>query len=107
MKAEGKFRLRSTVILAVLVAIGSFSGSVQAKYGGGTGEPNTPYLIYDANQMNTIGLNEEDWDKCFKLMADIDLAEFEGQEFNKIGIAFDHPFTGVFDGNGDGSQNGG
>ena len=27
----------------------------QGKYGGGTGEPNDPYLIYDANQMNEIG----------------------------------------------------
>jgi len=26
----------------------------QAKYGGGTGEPNDPYLIFDANQMNAI-----------------------------------------------------
>jgi len=29
----------------------------QAQYGGGTGEPNDPYLIYTAEQMNEIGAN--------------------------------------------------
>jgi hypothetical protein len=83
------------------------------KYGGGTGEPNDPYLIYTAEQMNEIGLHEEDWDKHFKLMADIDLSVFDGKEgrpsFNIIApdtvvaeffIFFQGTaFTGVFDGN--------
>ena len=35
-----------------------FSGlPAQAQYGGGTGEPNDPYLIYTAEQMNKIGAN--------------------------------------------------
>jgi len=78
----------------------------EAKYGGGTGEPNEPYLIYDANQMNAIGADSNDWDKCFKLTADIDLSEYSGTAFNIIGeyISYNHPknkpFTGVFDGNG-------
>jgi len=71
-----------------------------AKYGGGTGEPNDPYLILDANQMNEIGLHEEDWNSHFKLMADIDLAGFTGTKFNIIGTDYGNPFTGVFDGNG-------
>ncbi|MHC4546858.1 MAG: GLUG motif-containing protein, partial [Planctomycetota bacterium] len=41
-----------------------------------------------------------DWDKCFKLMADIDLSGYTGTQFNIIGIDIHHPFTGVFDGNG-------
>jgi hypothetical protein len=69
----------------------------QAKYGGGTGEPNDQYLIYTAEQMNEIGLsvNSDDWDKHFKLMADIDLSGFTGTSFNII-----EEFKGVFDGNG-------
>jgi hypothetical protein len=84
------------------------------KYGGGTGEPNNPYLIYTAEQMNAIGLHEDDWDKHFKLMANVDLLDFDGKEgrppFNMIApdtnmakIRFQgtpFPFTGVFDGNG-------
>ena len=45
----------------------------QRKYGGGTGEPNDPYLIYTPEQMNAIGAEPNDWSKHFKLMADIDL----------------------------------
>jgi hypothetical protein len=77
---------------------------VQAKYGGGTGKPNDPYLISTAEQMNTIGTNPNDWDKHFKLMADIDLSRFTGDAFNIIGYWFDSfdnkPFRGVFDGGG-------
>ena len=70
-----------------------------AQYGGGTGEPNDPYLIFDANQMNAIGADSNDWDKHFKLMADIDLSGYSGTAFNIIGTRY-NPFTGVFDGNG-------
>ncbi len=75
------------------------------KYGGGTGEPNDPYLIHTAGQMNAIGAEPNDWDKNFKLMADIDLSSYTGTEFNIIGYyeSYDSinnkPFTGVFDGN--------
>ncbi len=74
------------------IAVGGF-------YGGGTGAPETPFLIYTAEQMNEIGANPDHWDKHFKLMADIDLGEYTGDSFNIIG---DHvtKFTGVFDGNG-------
>jgi hypothetical protein len=71
-----------------------------AKYGGGIGEPNNPFLIYAANQMNEIGLHKEDWGKHFKLMAEIDLRICTGKDFNVIGIAFEDAFAGVFDGNG-------
>jgi hypothetical protein len=74
----------------------------QAKYGGGTGEPNDPYLIYTAEQMNEIGrsVNWDDWDKHFLLCADIDLSGYTGTSFNIIGISYSNPFRGVFDGNG-------
>ncbi|MHC4112769.1 MAG: GLUG motif-containing protein [Planctomycetota bacterium] len=73
----------------------------QAKYGGGSGTPEDPYQIWDANHMQAIGADANDWDKHFILMADIDLSGYTGTSFNIIGIGdFDHPFTGVFDGNG-------
>jgi hypothetical protein len=76
------------------------------KYASGTGEPNDPYLIYTAEQMNAIGAEPNDWDKHFKLMADIDLAGYIGTDFNIIGYWVDwsspdnKPFVGVFEGNG-------
>jgi hypothetical protein len=96
--------------IAVMLVLGCCSLSVQAKYGGGSGEPNNPYLIYDANQMYAIGIDANDWDKCFKLMADIDLGQFDGKDgrpkFRTIGYAsistvdtYYVPFTGSFDGN--------
>ena len=72
----------------------------QAQYGGGMGEPNDPYLIYTAEQMNTIGANCGDLDKHFRLMADIDLSGVSGTDFNMIGIGPGCAFSGVFDGNG-------
>jgi hypothetical protein len=85
--------------VTVFFVICCFSLPSQAKYGGGSGTPEAPYLISDANHMQTIGIDSNDWDKCFKLMADIDLAGFTGTSFNIIGINF-KPFSGVFDGSG-------
>lgn len=70
-----------------------------AQYGGGTGAPNDPYLIYTAEQMNEIGANRKDWDKHFKLMADIDLSAYTGTDFKIIGSSSESAFRGVFDGN--------
>ncbi len=70
-----------------------------ALYGGGSGIEASPYLIYTAEQMQAIGSNPVDWDKHFKLMANIDLSDYTGMEFNIIGNAA-MPFTGSFDGDG-------
>ena len=85
------------------------------KYGGGTGEPNDPYLIYTAEHLNALGAEPNDYDKHFKLMADIDLS---GYVYDRAVIAPDTNddyayvfgqdyyngfngiyFTGTFDGN--------
>ncbi|MBN2594017.1 MAG: hypothetical protein JXA81_10955, partial [Sedimentisphaerales bacterium] len=71
-----------------------------AQYGGGSGTAEDPYLIYTAEQMNTIGAEPNDWDKHFKLMADIDLSIYTGTDFNVIGYGLFPAFSGVFDGNG-------
>ena len=73
---------------------------IHAKYGGGSGTAEDPYLIFTAGQMNEIGMHQEDWDKQFKLMADIDLGGYMGTDFNIIGEGLLPAFTGAFDGNG-------
>jgi hypothetical protein len=77
------------------------------KYGGGTGEPNAPYLIYTAEHLNALGAEPDDYDKHFKLMADIDLSLYSydraviAPDTNDIGYGYEEtPFNGVFDGNG-------
>ncbi|MHC4519074.1 MAG: hypothetical protein ACYTAS_10825, partial [Planctomycetota bacterium] len=51
------------------------------QYGGGAGEPNDPYLVYTAEQLNAIGKSGP-MDAQFKLMADIDLIDYGGTKFN-------------------------
>jgi hypothetical protein len=86
------------VLLVSLVALTTASLPVRAQYGGGSGTADDPYLIETAEQMNTIGLRPEDWDKHFRLTADIDMNDLGGTRVNLIGTLGD-PFGGVFDGN--------
>ena len=81
-----------------LLCVLSLTWPVQAEYVGGSGTAKDPYLINTAEQMNTVGAEPNDWDKHFKLAADIDLKDFGGSSFNLIG-SDSHPFKGVFDGN--------
>jgi hypothetical protein len=62
----------------------------------GTGEPNDPYLITTAEELNRIGHNPRLMDAHFRLVADIDLANVN---FFMIGDN-SLPFSGVFDGHG-------
>ncbi|MBN1361525.1 MAG: hypothetical protein JW993_13085 [Sedimentisphaerales bacterium] len=72
-------------------------------YGGGTGTADDPYHIWTAEQMNVIGAEPNEWDKHFRLMADIDVSMFDGREgrclFNVIGTQA-VPFGGVLAGEG-------
>jgi len=97
-----KQSVKLTMLLLVLLAICLFGREAEAQYGGGSGEPNDPYLIYTAEQMNEIGADSNNWDKHFKLMAAIDLSSYTGTSFNIIGYVDwrgNKPFRGVFDGN--------
>ena len=49
--------------------------------------------------MYTIGAMLLDYDKHFRLTANIDLSDYTGTSFFTIGLSV-YPFTGVFDGNG-------
>ncbi|MBP8305064.1 MAG: right-handed parallel beta-helix repeat-containing protein [Phycisphaerae bacterium] len=99
-----------------ILNLGAYGGTSKAskspshrhgRYGGGRGDPNRPYLIYTADQMDALCAELNDWDRHFRLMADIDLA---GRSYDRALIAPDTDpcdpaftgtaFTGVLDGNG-------
>jgi hypothetical protein len=81
----------------VIVSESGTSG--EEGYCGGQGTEEEPFLICTAEQMQAIGENNHHWGKHFKLMANIDLNDFEPNAFNIIGD-YMFGFTGVFDGNG-------
>ncbi|MHC4572658.1 MAG: GLUG motif-containing protein [Planctomycetota bacterium] len=99
-------KLSNTLAISIFLLILGLRAEVAhcGTYGGGSGTADDPYLICTPEQMNAIGADSNDWDKHFKLMADIDLAAFTGTDFNLIGYFVDwydrKPFTGVFDGDG-------
>ncbi len=62
----------------------------------GSGTQDDPYVIHTAEGLNAVGLFPCEWDKCFRLSADVDLT---GYPPGCIGDTAT-PFTGVFDGNG-------
>ncbi len=94
MERNGGFRLA----VPVCILIAALGTPAHAQYAGGSGTADDPYLIYTPEQMNAIGADPNDWDKHFQLMADIDLSQYTGTEFNLIGADAWHAFTGIFDG---------
>jgi hypothetical protein len=84
----------------------------EAKYSGGTGEPNDPYQIATAEDLMLLGESPEDNGKHFILTADIDLdPNLPGRKVFDRAVVGPYtyvvaegwqgmPFTGVFDGNG-------
>ncbi|MHC4214141.1 MAG: GLUG motif-containing protein [Planctomycetota bacterium] len=97
----GLLRSNSITPLFTCLVICLLVSPAQAKYSGvGNGDPNNPYRIADANDMNEIGTHPEDFSAHFILVNDINLADYTGTQFNIIGPNYTTPFTGVFDGNG-------
>jgi hypothetical protein len=86
------------VFLMSLVALATAGLPARGQYAGGSGTADDPYLIATAEQLNAIGLHPEDWNKHFRLTADIDMNDLGGAKVNLIG-AYGDPFGGVFDGN--------
>jgi hypothetical protein len=97
--------MKNYSVLALAMVVLWISAATNAKYSGGTGEPNDPYRITIAEDLNDVGNHQEDWDKHFILVNDVNLAEYTGTQFKIIGrwIWYDDPnnkpFAGVFDGN--------
>lgn len=96
--------LQRAVAIVLILGCGLASGQ---SYSGGTGEPDDPYLIASAQDLTDLGQSPDDYDKHFRLTADIDLS---AHTFDRAVIAPDaeisgwiHPqgpsFAGVFDGN--------
>lgn len=91
-----KFLVVALITRAVCIPTVTFA----VPYGGGSGTEQSPYEIWTPEQMNTIGLHPEDWNKHFKLMANIDMSIYTGTQYNIIGSRVNPAFTGSFDGNG-------
>lgn len=93
-----KILILSFLVLTAVTYAGTYSG--------GSGTEEDPFIIATAADMNAIGAHQEDWDKHFIMVNDIDLSQFTGDSFNTIGVYIDYehpqnkPFTGVFDGMG-------
>ena len=51
--------MRNKTDLLATIMVLCVSIAAQAKYSGGTGEPNDPYLIATAEDMNAIGANPD------------------------------------------------
>jgi hypothetical protein len=82
------------------------AGISAGTYSGGTGETNEPYRIATPNDLNDIGNHIEDFNKCFVMVNDIDLAGYSystaviASDINSITYGFQGAgFEGVFDGN--------
>ncbi len=78
--------------------------AVNYNYGGGSGDPNDPYQIWNSDQMYNLSQIRTDWDKSFILMEHIDLALFDGLEDRPAmqpigGGDTEQSFTGMFEGN--------
>jgi hypothetical protein len=86
----------TVLLIGYLVVPTLFAGT----YGGGTGTAADPYQIWKSEQMNNIGANSGDWNKCFILMADLDMSVYTGTLYKIIG-----DFRGTFDGNGHAIRN--
>ncbi|MHC4105813.1 MAG: hypothetical protein ACYSR9_12800, partial [Planctomycetota bacterium] len=86
--------IKITQLLLLPLVVCLFVLPAYSKYESGTGTASDPYLIYTAEQMNEIGANSGDWSKQFKLMANINMNDIAGTDFNII-----ETFSGIFDGN--------
>lgn len=105
MNAKG--RLGRTRAILPLAAVFLLAANIsEARYSGGTGEPNNPYRIATPNDLNDISNHPEDFNDCFILVNDINMSAFTyttaliAADINDTNTGFQGtPFTGIFDGN--------
>jgi hypothetical protein len=102
--ASSRHHPRALILLAVLAAPGLGMPARALDFAGGTGTPDDPYQIATTEQLVAIGSDPALLDRCFVLVADIDLSGYPGTDFHAIGYwrsdKDNLPFTGVFDGGG-------
>jgi len=90
---SGNGRKMKKAIITLILAAVVLTTPATAKYSGGTGEPNAPYQIADANDLLAFAADTNDHDKYIILIADINLAD---QNFTGPVIS---GFSGNFNGN--------
>jgi hypothetical protein len=104
---NGNYRYRvaaSNIVGSSEWQTGDWNCFVQFLIWAGSGEPNDPFLIRNAEQLDRIGTNSIWWDRHFKLTSDIDLSNYDGlnasSSFHTIATNGEsESWTGVFDGN--------
>ncbi len=97
---------RARAILSFAAVFFLAANVSEARYSGGTGESNDPYRIATPNDLNDIGNHPEDFNDCFILVNDINMAGFTYTTAliapdinNNIDDFQGTKFTGIFDGN--------
>ena len=89
------------VVWGVLGWLCLFNVSAWGQFSGGSGDPNDPYLISSAVDMEVLSSDPNHWGDHFRLTADLDLT---GRVMTPIGTT-STPFSGTFDGNGNALAN--
>jgi len=78
----------------------NFIATSTCPYSGGDGSEQSPYLIATPQDLNEIDLHMDHRDKCFKLIADIDMSAYSYQKAVMRTFSGGGFFKGTFDGNG-------
>ncbi|MBN1359130.1 MAG: hypothetical protein JW993_00990 [Sedimentisphaerales bacterium] len=92
-------RWRVGIVLSVCL-VEAFCACAWAKYGGGSGTADDPYLISTPEHLLAMMAEQKDHGRHFRLMEDIDLAGCTSDQYQIIGVNWQGLFSGVFDGNG-------
>jgi len=66
--------LRTTHVIPLLIAVCFLGSPAQAQYAGGSGTSKDPYLIATIQDVLDLSDSTADWNRRFKLTADIDLS---------------------------------
>jgi hypothetical protein len=90
-------RIAASYRVGLLLTVSFFPALAAAQYGGGKGTAEEPYLIVTVADLRALAEDSANWDKHFRLMADLDLS---GMSLKPIAAGWYSSFSGVFDGNG-------
>ena len=89
-----------------MLVIAAVCSIAHAKYSGGSGTAGNPYKIGSSADLLALAADTNDYNKCFILTADINLASYTfptaviASDINNANYEFDgNSFSGVFDGN--------
>lgn len=86
---------KATLFIGLIMALLAVGSLPAGTYSGGSGDPNDPYLIADANDWLELTQTVSDWSSAFELIADIDLV---GVSLTPIGNGT-NTFSGTLNGN--------